>query len=488
MSESLWRPHEGPQSEFFQRSEFEVLYGGQAGGGKTDALVMLGLRRAGNPNHRGLLVRRTFPQLMEIKDRMRAFYPRVYPGSTFKAGENRWYFPSGAVLTLGHLQNLGDEYNYQGRDFDQILVDEGTQLEPQQYLYLFSRCRSPYPDLPPRFRVTANPGGPGHEFIKERFRIGLLDPRTPIVEEFAAPETGEVLRITRAFLPASVYDNPTLIKNDPGYIARLMQLPDIERRRLLHGEWDAFEGQALNELNRDVHGHRVRVSDLPAEWNIYRCFDWGYAKPFCVLWMAEDWKGRLWMVDAWYGAADGKVDVGLKMTATEIARGIRERERSWNRKVSIGPADPSIWSKRVDKHGTIGISVADEMMAEGVHFIKADNDRVLGRQQLHQRLALDEEGSPGLFLPLEGRDAELVWKTLASLRENPRDPEDIIHKDAWDHAYDCLRYGVMFRPMKPKARPQSDRESFMAERRKMMKAKAYSKRHGVSLSEAYGRA
>jgi hypothetical protein len=487
VSEVLWRAQPGPQEEFFRRNEFECLYGGQAGGGKTDALIMMALRRVSHPKSRVLLVRRTFPQLQEIKDRMRGFYPRVVPGADFKSTENRWYFPSGAIITLGHMQNEDDRYNYQGRDFDMVLVDEATQLIPNQYLYLFSRCRSKIPELPARVRCTANPGGPGHQFFKERFRIGLMEPRTVIWDEFTVPDTGEVLRISRVFLPASVYDNPALIKNDPAYIARLMQLPEIERKRLLYGEWDAFEGQALPELSREVHGHQLRIQDVPPEWPVFRAFDWGYSKPFVVAWFACDWKDRVWMVDVWYGTKDGEMDVGLKMTASEIGRQIRERERQWGRKISIGPADPSIWNRRPQKDGSLGISVQEEMGREGVQWIKADNNRVLGRQQIHERLKLDEQGEPGLYLPTTGKDAEVLWKSLQSLIEHPNDPEDIVQKNTWDHGYDLLRYALMYRPSKPKSRPMDDAGSFMAERRKLIKAKKYATRHGIGLSEAYGR-
>ena len=474
----LWSPHPR-QRAFLSRGEFEVLYGGAAGGGKSDALIADAVRQGHRGNYRALLMRRTFPELSEILDRTRRMYPRIFPGADYKASEHTWILPSGARIRLGHCQHEDSIYQYQGDEFHYVGVDEAGRLTPKQYLYIFSRLRSVDPAIRPLFRATSNPGGPCHAFLKNRFKIGNILPETTIFEEFLNTETGEVMKVSRAFVPATVYDNPTLMKADPGYIQRLLQLPEIEKQRLLYGDWSAFAGQFFHELNVEVHG--FEDFEIPQEWEVYRCFDWGYAKPWCCLWIAVDFDGTLWIFRELYGAK-GEEDVGVRMTATEVARRIREAEREMKRKIHIGPADPSIWSRRPQKDGTMGISVADEMGAEGIWWIKADNDRKQGWHQMHTRLSVDEEGRPGVYI---SKSCKALWRTLPLLQEHPTDPDDITHKNAEDHAPDCARYGLQHRPIKPKVRTAPDAGSFRRERQKYLKAKTLAQKRGISLRDAY---
>lgn len=476
MSPVIWRPHPA-QAKFLRSGHYEVFYGGAAGGGKSDALVLDAIRYAWHPRYRGLLMRRTFPELGELLDRTRRLYPQLIPGSEYKASEHKWYFPSGSALKLGHCQNPDDIYAYQGSEFQWIGIDEAPHFEGKMYLYIFSRLRTTVPELRPLMRATGNPGGVGHQFFKDRFKIGLVEPGSTLFDEFVVPDTGECIKISRCYIPATVYDNPTLMTNDPGYIQRLMQLPEIEKRRLLYGDWDRFEGQFFSELNQEVHG--ADPFPIPPEWERFRVFDWGYAKPFAVLWFAADYDGRLWLYREWYGCREGETDRGLKMTATEIARGIKERERGET--VRLGPADPSIWSRRPQKDGTLGISVSDEMGQEGVHWIKADNDRVLGWQQIHTRLKLDDEGQPMLRV---FNSCANFWRTLPLMQEYKGNPEDTDTKGE-DHIADAVRYACMGRPLRPRPRARADFGSFQAERKKLIAARALAARRGISLSDAY---
>ena len=432
---ATWKPHDGPQTEFLRRGEFEILFGGAAGPGKTDCLVIAATRYVSNPNYKALILRRTFPQLEEIMDRCRKYYPMIDPGAYFLATEKRWHFSSGATVKLGHCQHEADRFNYQGQDYGFIGFDEATQFTETIYTYLFSRCRCTDPTIRPMIRATSNPGGEGHQFIKDRFGIGNIEPRTTMYEESVDPVTGEALRLSRAFIPATLEDNPSLLINDPDYLARLAALPTIEYLRLREGRWDAFEGQAFRELNRQIHS--IPAFDIPPEWTRYRAFDWGYAKPFSVGWYAVDFDGRIYRYRAWYGCKRderGKLlpDQGIKMTATDIARGIKERERG--ERVQVGPAGHDIWSRRPQKDGSLGISVFDEMCAEGVVWIKADNDRLLGRQQFHKRLEVDEDGKPGLYIFQTPENEDSFWRTIPMLREYERNPEEIEEK-CEDHCF-----------------------------------------------------
>ena len=135
------RPHKGAQEAFCRRSEFEALYGGAAGPGKTSCLVALASRQVDKPGYKAILFRRTFPRLQEIMDRCWEYYPTI--GGVWRATEHRWYFPggdaSGAVkpfIQLGHLQHEDDKRNYQGKEFAWAGFDELTEFSEDQYLYL----------------------------------------------------------------------------------------------------------------------------------------------------------------------------------------------------------------------------------------------------------------------------------------------------------------------------------------------------------------
>jgi len=340
-------------------------------------------------------------------------------------------------------------------------------------------------------RYASNPGGPAHQFLKDRFRIEQYPLGNVTFGELVQFDLGPVKineHIYRVFIPAKLIDNPSLLENDPAYVARLMQLPEIERMRLLEGLWDAFEGQVFTELNRDLHGYNPKnLSGFPPlEWERFRTFDWGYSAPASVGWWAVDYDGRLWRYREWYIAKrdDQKgAWVGLKMSPPEIARGIKERERG--EKVNPGPADPAIYHPhRHTKDQVIGPPIAEELSKEGVHFLRGDNDRILGKQQFHLRLRPGDDGEPMIKISF---DCENWWRTIPDLHENPNKIEDV-DTESEDHAYDETRYACMFRPLRPTIKPlEAQIGSFAYERKKYIQAKRYAESHGTSIVNAYGR-
>lgn len=474
----MWIPHDGGQEDFCSRGEFEALYGGQAGPGKTDCLIALATRHVDKKDYKGIILRRTFPQLQEIIDRCYLRYPDF--GAVYRSTEHRWYFPSGAIIALGHMQHESDMYNYQGKEFQFVGFDELTQFTQSQYLYLFSRVRSTNDLMPARIRSSTNPGGIGHQWVKDRFIVNA-SPRTTFID----PKTG----LSRIFIPGSIEDNPSLFQNDPGYVQRLEALPEVERMRLLHGVWDAFEGQIFPELSQRVHG--IDPFDIPPEWEKFCVLDWGFGKPFSVGWYAVDFDGNLYRYREWYGCKEGESDVGLKMVAYEVARGILDREKE---KVRFRIADPSIWHPRPEsrKGEARGPTIQDDMAAEGVFFIKADNDRLQGKMQVHKRLRLEETVDKETGEVLETSQVKVFnncshfWRTMLELREDVNNPEDV-DTDQEDHIYDEFRYACMARPIKPKKVERVPVGSFAHERKKLIRAKMYAKRHGTSLDTAYQR-
>uniref|UniRef100_A0A6M3K616 Putative terminase n=1 Tax=viral metagenome TaxID=1070528 RepID=A0A6M3K616_9ZZZZ len=474
--EALWTPTP-KQEEFLSRWEFEVFYGGAAGPGKTDAIVMGALRHVDKPSYRGLLLRRTFPRLAEILERTREYYPQIIPGCHYSGTDHKWIFPSGATIMLGHMEHESDKYGYRGHEFGYIGIDELTEFTLTQYLFLFTRCRSTRDiSIKPMIRSASNPCDIGHLWVKERF-VTITEPG----KTFTDSESG----LSRIFIPGLMEDNPHLYENDPDYEKRLKELPEIDYKRFRFGIWDVFEGQIFTELNKDVHGYNPKTFTIPPDWERYHTFDWGYAKPASVGWYAVDYDGKIWRYREWYvGKRDEatKSWQGLRMSPTEIARGIKERERGEN--VRPGPADPSIWHKRVREDHTVGPSVAEEMTREGVYFLKGDNDRILGKQQFHSRLRLDDGNQPNIYISTE---CENWWRTIPELREDEKNPEDLDTRQE-DHCYDETRYMCMFRPLRPRVQPKGPpRGSFMDERRRYIKAKQYADRYGENIDSAYQR-
>ena len=199
----------------------EALYGGAAGGGKSDALLMAALQYVDNPDYAALLFRRSYTDLSlpgALMDRAKEWL--MPTDAKWRESSKTWTFPSGATLTFGYLEHVGDEYRYQSTEFQFIGFDELTQFEESKYRYLFSRLRRKADGGPPlRMRSASNPGGIGHEWVRSRFLDS--DPA----------DTG------RVFIAASLPDNPHL--DQKSYIHSLDQLDPITRRQLLQGDWSA---------------------------------------------------------------------------------------------------------------------------------------------------------------------------------------------------------------------------------------------------------
>jgi predicted phage terminase large subunit-like protein len=216
-------PHEptAKQALFLMHDHIpEILYGGSAGGGKSDALLMAALQYVHVPGYAALLLRRTYADLSLPGAIMsRSFEWLNGTDATWHDKEKTWKFPSGSTLSFGYLDSPRDHYRYQGSEFTFVGFDEVTQFKENQYLYLHSRLRRlENSNIPIRMRAASNPGDIGHEWVKSRF----------ITEETRDKDC--------LFIPASLSDNPHLDRES--YIQSLMKLDPITREQLLSGNWD----------------------------------------------------------------------------------------------------------------------------------------------------------------------------------------------------------------------------------------------------------
>ena len=351
----VWKP-QPRQLEFMRRPEPEALYGGAAGGGKSDALLIEALRQVHIPHYRALILRKTYPQLSDLVDKSQLYYRRAFPEAQYNATSHVWVFPSGAKIWFGSMQYTKDRTNYQGKAYDFIGFDELTHFEWDEYSYMMSRNRPTGPGTRVYMRATTNPGGIGHGWVKARF-ITPAPPGTPIVETVTVrlPDgTDQQMERARVFIPSSVFDNPALLANDPGYLASLASLPEAEKQALLYGSWDSFSGQVFTEWRNDpAHyqdqrwTHVIAPFAIPKHWPIWRGYDFGFSKPFSVGWYAVDEEGRLYRIKELYGCT-GRPNEGLRIDPVEQAKRIREAEQNdplLRGRVIHGVADPAIFDE-----------------------------------------------------------------------------------------------------------------------------------------------
>lgn len=203
----------------------EILYGGAAGGGKSDALLTASLQYADVPGYHALLLRRSYADLALPEAIMNRSHEWLAGSDARWNGTDKtWTFPSGATLTFGYLQHENDKYRYQSSAFQFIGFDELTQFTQTQYTYMFSRLRRADSSIVPlRMRSASNPGGVGHEWVKARFLSGNTQ--------------------TRIFVPAKLADNPYLDQSE--YLQSLAELDIITRQRLKDGNWDVNESGGI---------------------------------------------------------------------------------------------------------------------------------------------------------------------------------------------------------------------------------------------------
>lgn len=243
-----WRPHPGPQSRFLSLTCFEALYGGAAGGGKSESLLIDAVRYVGRgygSAYQAILFRRSFPDLEKsLIERSRLLYPRL--GGVYNEGRHVWRFPSGERVLFSHLEHDSSVQDHQSAEYQFVGFDELTHFSRHQYTYLLSRVRSSR-GVPVRIRSATNPGGDGHDWVFERWRP-WLDPAHP--QRVAAGQVVYLRRqegvevvvpkgtsgaLGRCFVPARLSDNPSLAASDYG--VQLEELDPVTYQRLRWGNW-----------------------------------------------------------------------------------------------------------------------------------------------------------------------------------------------------------------------------------------------------------
>jgi hypothetical protein len=420
----------------------EMLWGGQAGGGKSEGLLLFALlRRLFCPGSVGLMLRRKFPELDKSLIRKSKRYFHNF--AKWNEAKRQWIFPNGSIQEAGYLETDNDLDQYQSAEYDDIIFDELTHFTEYQYTYMRSRLRSQIGgNWKTVIRSASNPGKVGHAWVKAYF----VDPAREKVHKVWDNEIGEYK--TRYFLPATLDDNTLMTKKQRAeYRSWLAGLSDQDRRQLMHGDWDFVPGAAFEEFNREIHV--CEPMPVPSWAEIMCTFDWGFGKPFSVGWEWIDYDGRMWRFAEWYGWS-GKPDQGIRMAPSQVARGILERERAMKldpQRPIYRVADPSIFAKQPNiKGGGQGPSVAEMMGDEGVHWSPGDNDRLQGKAQFHERLRRPSEDELPMMMVYS--TCEQFLRCFPTLVVDEKNVEDIDTTQE-DHNYDEFRYGLMARPLVP---------------------------------------
>jgi hypothetical protein len=443
----LWEPQPGPQTWLVCCPVFEVFYGGARGGGKTDGSIgdWLLHSAAYGENAIGIFVRRKLTQLAEVIARTKQLFNKI--GGKYNEQKKEWVMANGARLKFVYLERDSDAENYQGHNYTRVYIEEATNFpDPAPINKLKGTLRSAN-GVPCGMRLTGNPGGPGHHWVKARY---IDNGPFNIIREEEDVDLGDgtIIKsfIERVFIPAKLKDNQKLLRSDPGYVQRLRQTGSAALvKAWLEGNWDEIEGTFFSEFSESLHVIKGRI-EVPSHWTRFRAMDWGSARPFSIGWYAVSDgmflpRGALLKYREWYGIETGldgkyKPNTGLKMHAPAVARGILAREQ--NDLIAYGVADPSVFAENG------GPSIAENMLIEGCHWLRADNARQPGWEQMRKMLLPDSEAeSPRPLLYFHESCVHSI-RTIPYLQHDDKDPEDL-DTEGEDHAADETRYAIMSR-------------------------------------------
>jgi len=430
-----WEPNPGRQTTALTRSEYEILYGGARGGGKTDAglVWMVEPNYVRNELYRGLVIRKNADDLSDWIARARIMYRGL--GARVTGASPVIRFPHGGFIRTGHLKDKTSYEKYLGHEYQKLLIEELTQIGSEDdYEKLISCARSTVEGLPAGVFCTTNPGGRGHVWVKRRW-VDVARNKT-----YYTPGGR-----SRIFIPSTIDDNPVLMQKDPKYVKSIEAIKDPNLRAAWrHGDWDRFSGQFFDMWDPSIHV--VEPFLIPYSWKRSRGLDWGYAAPACVLWLAIDYTGNHYVYREYYEAGNAPSGMARKVTAMSP----REETilNTW--------ADPSIWAK--SQYGTganheqqTTESIEDIFRRGGLYCSKANNDRLSGWARVKDLLSHDAKRKPKLFV---FKNCVKLIETLPGLVYSDTKVEDM-DTDGEDHAADALRYCVMHTHVS--ARPQEEK-------------------------------
>ena len=432
------------QWQFLNSTTRHTAYGGARGGGKSWVIRVQAVKDAGRygaPDEwsEGIkicIIRRTLQDL--IKNHLAPLKMMIGKKATYNQNEKKFTFRNGATIQLMYCDNDNDADHFQGVEFDEIFIEEATQLKPEWLTIIATSCRG-VNNFPHRVFYTCNPGGPGHEYIKRLFVDRIYkDSENPA---------------DYSFIQAMVTDNQILMDRSPEYVSFLKNLPPKLRDGWLFGSWQIWSGQYFNDFVHDPEGydtgrwtHVINPVPIRKHWTIYRGLDWGHFRPFSVGWFAISEDSTMYHFKELYGVQksgnESLPNEGVEWPPEKLFQKIYEIEHNdpdMKGREIIGIADPAIFQSQT------GVSIADTAAQCGVYFHPGDHTRIPGWLQCRYRLQFDENGYPRFYVFNTCRE---FIRTIPTLQHDKHDGEDL-DSEGEDHIADMWRYVCMQNIIKP---------------------------------------
>lgn len=429
----------------------EILYGGAAGGGKTEALIAEALRVVTAYGFAVLILRRTVKELKQPTGIISRLLQRIPKSiARYNATDKVWTFPNGGTIQCGYISNDTDLQQYMGAEYGLICWDQVEHFTEYQFERMHHPlrvsdahagwARAKADGFTPYMFATANPGGIGHVWVKSRF-IDPAPPETVFDDPAWKPDPSFPLDApaTRVFIPAKVTDNKYLAR-DPTYMRNLASLPDADRAALRDGNWDVFVGQMF-KFKRDVHVIEPEQMPIPLG-GVQKVLgvDYGISNPFAALWVAVFPDDLFVVYRELYGP-----DHTAKEQAELIIAAERVGERREGRNAIVN-LDPACWARGKDSPTIVKGStappfgsIAYDYAKAGLPIKRANNDRLTGVRLVQDALKIQKDGQPRLLI--YSTCVNLI-RTLPALIRDKDNVEDV-NTDGEDHAYDALRYALM---------------------------------------------
>ena len=402
------------QRAFVNAGTTEVLYGGAAGGGKSHVQVMDAMIYALKyPKSKQLVLRRTFTELDKsiIRTVMNLYPQRIFK---FNSSSHTGVFANGSIVDFGYIATDNDLTRYQSAEYDVIRFDELTHFTEYQYTYMLSRVRGSN-GYPKQLKSSTNPGNVGHQWVKKRF-VDPAPPNTVFIGEG---------RLSKVFIPALLSDNPFLEKNDPTYRERLMALSERDKKALLYGDWNIFEGQYFDEFNEKIHV--CEPFAIPKEWRRYRAIDYGLDM-LAGVYVAVNSEGR-----AYVYREVSESNLPISSAAHKILDACNKDEDFY---ITLAP--PDLWNRSQET----GRSKATIFAEAGLRLSKSNNDREAGWLAIKELLKVDANGEARLQIFSTCRE---VIRCLPALIRDERKPTDCATEPHdITHVPDALRYFAIF--------------------------------------------
>lgn len=402
------------QNAFIKATAMEVLFGGAAGGGKSygqcvDALLFA----LKYPGSKQLILRRSFQELdKSIVRTVMGLYPREI--FTYNSSSHTGRFKNGSIIDFGYCAAENDVYQYQSAEYDIIRFDELTHFTEAQYTYLISRIRGAN-SFPKQIKSSTNPGSIGHAWVKKRF----VEPSAPN-KVFKGADG-----VSKVFLPSKIDDNTFLMERDPGYKERLLTLSEKDKKALLYGDWDIFDGQYFSEFRTE--DHVIEPFPIPKEWRRYRAIDYGLDMLAC-LFVAVDSTGCAYVYKETGGA---NLPIGI---AGKQVIDFTERDEE----IYCTLAPPDLWNRSQETGKSKALIFSDS----GLTLTKSNNDREAGWLSIKELLRKDANGEPRLKIFNTCR--ELI-KCLPALVIDEKKPSDCATEPhEYTHYPDALRYFAIY--------------------------------------------